>query len=79
MAECDRVEPIIEMIPGWSEDLRSVRRFEDLPANTRQYVERIESLLDVPVSLLGIGPDRSQTLVRGKLTGKIDVPEPSAV
>lgn len=75
----DRSEPIIEFMPGWREDLRSIRRYEDLPANARAYVERLESLLGVPVSLIGVGPDRSQTLVRGRLSQSIRVPEPSIV
>ncbi len=73
----DRAEPVIEMLPGWREDLRSVRRFDDLPQTARAYVERIEALAQVPVSLVGVGPDRSQTLVRGPLAEFIKVPEPS--
>lgn len=78
-ADAARVQPIIEFLPGWKEDLRKLRRFEELPSNTRRYIERIESLVGVRVSLVGIGPDRSQTLVRGELQDAIDVPEPSAV
>jgi adenylosuccinate synthase len=67
VSRLERAEPIIEFLPGWQEDLRSVRRFEDLPKNARDYVERIEALVGVPASLVGVGPDRSQTLVRGTL------------
>jgi len=69
----DRCEPIIELVPGWSEDLRGVRRFEELPVNARDYVERIESLLGVPVSIIGVGPDRAETIVRGSLRRVLDV------
>ncbi len=62
-----RTEPVIEFLPGWSEDLRGASGFEDLPVNTHAYIERIESLLGVSVSLVGVGPDRSQALVRNNL------------
>lgn len=74
----DRIEPVVEYLPGWSEDLRSIRAFEDLPNNAKKYVLHIESLLSAPISLLGVGPDRSQTLVRGDFRDVIVVPEPSA-
>ncbi len=67
----ERAAPVIEMLPGWSENLRGVRRFEDLPAATRGYIARIESLVEAPVTLAGIGPDRSQTLVCGSMTALV--------
>jgi len=76
-AALDRAEPVLQFVPGWSEDLRSVRRFEELPSSARSYVERIESLIGAPVSLAGVGPERSQSLVRGELRELIDVPEPA--
>ena len=51
-------------MPGWDEDLRGVRRFEDLPDAARRYVERIEALVDVPVDLLSVGPGRDETIAR---------------
>jgi adenylosuccinate synthase len=70
-------EPVIEFLPGWSEDLREVRRFADLPVNAREYIERIESLIGVPVSIVGVGPDRSQTLVRGEFPRIMTLAEPA--
>jgi len=60
----EKCRPVIEFLPGWSGDLGSVRRYEDLPVAARAYVDRIESLLGTSVSLIGIGPERSQTLKR---------------
>jgi adenylosuccinate synthase len=74
----EKTEPIIELVPGWSEELGSIRRFEQLPPNAVAYVERIEMLIGVPVTLIGVGPDRSQTLVRGGLAEQITVPQPSS-
>jgi adenylosuccinate synthase len=56
--------PVLERLPGWSEDLRDVRRFDDLPRATRNYVRRIEELCGAPVSILSVGPDRAETIFR---------------
>ncbi len=73
----DRAEPVFEYLPGWHENLQSVRRFEDLPAAARAYVSRVESLLGVDVTLAGVGPDRAQVLIRGPLADVIDLPAAS--
>jgi adenylosuccinate synthase len=56
--------PVYEELPGWFEDLSACRRFDDLPANARAYVERIEELTGAPVSAIGVGPGRDQTITR---------------
>jgi adenylosuccinate synthase len=56
----DRFEPVYEELPGWTEDLRSARRWEDLPKATRAYILRIEELSGVPVRLVSVGPERNQ-------------------
>jgi adenylosuccinate synthase len=61
--ELERCRPVFEELPGWSEDLRGVRRYEDLPANTRQYLKRVEELVGVPIQLVSVGPDREETIV----------------
>ncbi len=75
--QLERAEPVLEFLPGWPEDVRSVRRFDDLPENTRRYVQRIEALVEVPVSLVSVGPERTQTLVRARLRDLITLGEPS--
>ena len=60
----ERAEPIIEYLPGWQEDPRNARTFDELPAEARTYLARIESLAGVPVAIASVGPDRTQTLVR---------------
>jgi adenylosuccinate synthase len=64
LGELSRAEPVYETLPGWSEDLSSARRWEDLPDATRRYVERIEALVDVPAELLSVGPGRDATIAR---------------
>jgi adenylosuccinate synthase len=68
----EQARPVLELMPGWEEDLRGVRRFEDLPKNARTYVERIEALVGVRVSIIGIGPERAQVLVRNGLALQIN-------
>ncbi len=62
--EVARAEAVYETLPGWSEDVTGVRRYDDLPDAARRYVERIESLVDVPVDLLSVGPGRDETISR---------------
>lgn len=62
--ELDACEPVYETMPGWTEDLSGIRRYEDLPANTRAYIERIERDLAVPATFLSVGPERESLIVR---------------
>ncbi|MFW6380161.1 MAG: adenylosuccinate synthase [Halorhodospira sp.] len=61
LAEC---EPVYEDLPGWQGSVSGVACFEDLPANARAYLERIEALVGVPVAMVSTGPERNQTIVR---------------
>jgi adenylosuccinate synthase len=59
-----RAEPVYEELPGWWEDISAAREFDDLPAKARDYVLRLEELAGAPVSCIGVGPGRDQTIVR---------------
>ena len=56
-------KPIYEYLPGWSEDISSCRNFDQLPANAQKYVNYLEELSGVPISAIGVGPSRDQTIV----------------
>ena len=56
-------EPVYETLPGWQEDISGIKRYEDLPANARSYLTRIEELTGVPVQIVSVGPGREQTIV----------------
>ncbi|MFC5951217.1 adenylosuccinate synthase [Pseudonocardia lutea] len=56
--------PVYEEMPGWFEDISGVREFDDLPPAARDYVHRIEELTGAPVSAIGVGPGRDQTITR---------------
>ncbi|MDR2587156.1 MAG: adenylosuccinate synthase [Coriobacteriales bacterium] len=57
--------PIYEELPGWQTDITGCRTFEELPRQARDYIEYIEELSGVQVSLIAVGPDRRQTITRG--------------
>jgi len=60
-AEC---EPVYEEHPGWQASTVGVTDFEELPANARAYLQRIEELAGVPVAIISTGPDREQTIIK---------------
>jgi adenylosuccinate synthase len=55
--------PVYRSLPGWTEDISGARSFAELPANAQSYVRFIEELAGVPVSVIGVGPARDQTVV----------------
>jgi adenylosuccinate synthase len=61
--------PIYEYLPGWSEDITTCRTFQELPANARAYVLRVEELIGARVSSIGVGPGRDQIIDRHSLLG----------
>ena len=60
----DSVEPIYESIPGWNKPLTGVTSEDNFPKELTNYISYLESQLQVPISIVSVGPDRSQTIVR---------------
>ncbi len=58
----EKCEPIYEEFEGWQEATHEVRRYEDLPAKARAYVDRIAELSRAPASLISVGPERDATI-----------------
>ncbi|WP_086982828.1 adenylosuccinate synthase [Vibrio aphrogenes] len=58
------LKPVYESMPGWDEDITGCRTFESLPAAAQHYVKRIEDLMGVPVSMVSVGPEREQMIIR---------------
>ena len=52
-------------LPGWDEDITGARSLEDLPEACRNYLDFISEFLDVPIVLIGVGPERSQIILSG--------------
>jgi adenylosuccinate synthase len=64
LVDYSRAEPIYEIMPGWSEDISHVDSWDELPANAKAYVLKIEAILGRPVKWIGLGPGRSNTIIK---------------
>ena len=60
-ADC---QPVYEDMPGWSESTVGVTSHEELPENARNYLARIEALVQTPIDIISTGPDRAQTIIK---------------
>ncbi|KAB8185911.1 adenylosuccinate synthase [Microbispora sp. NPDC046973] len=60
--EFHHATPIYEELPGWQEDITSAKTFEDLPPNAQAYVRALEEMSGAPISAIGVGPGRTQTI-----------------
>ncbi len=56
------VTPIFETCPGWKEDITGCTSFDQLPQAAKDYIKTLEKLLERPITLISVGPDRDQTL-----------------
>jgi adenylosuccinate synthase len=55
-------KPIYEFLPGWSEDITKAKTFADLPKNAQDYVKALEEMSGAPISAIGVGPGRDETI-----------------
>ncbi|WP_103504420.1 adenylosuccinate synthase [Streptomyces sp. SM14] len=55
-------KPIYEYLPGWTEDITKAKSLDDLPANARAYVQALEDMSGAPISAIGVGPGRDETI-----------------
>ncbi len=58
-----KVEPVYEVMEGWSENTRGARSWADLPATAVKYIRRIEEIIEAPVALLSTSPEREDTIL----------------
>jgi len=63
----NEVTPILKEIKGWDEDLTGVTKEEDFPQALVDYIDFLEKELEVPISIVSVGPDRTQTIIRGDI------------
>jgi adenylosuccinate synthase len=68
-AKFARAVPIYETFPGWTEDISAARTIDDLPRNARDYVAALEAMINAPISVIGVGPGRDETVVVRDLLG----------
>ena len=60
-------KPILEYLPGWSEDISTARTFDELPQTAQDYVLALEEMSGTRISVIGVGPARDQVIVRHDL------------
>lgn len=65
LEELAQVEVVYESFPGWMCDISKCKSFDELPVNARKYLLRIEELLGVPISWVGVGAGRLEMATRG--------------
>ena len=58
-----KAEPVYETFDGWTEDISSVKNFEDLPKNAQTYIKAIEDFIEVPITFISVGPERTENII----------------
>lgn len=56
------LEPVYEIHKGWMTDISNIKDYKSLPENCKKYLKRLEEILEVPISIISVGPDREQTI-----------------
>lgn len=70
----DKVTPVYQAFPGWSDSVRKARRFEDLPRTFKDYLKAVEDLVETPVAVISTGVEREDTiLLEERLAGLVDL------
>jgi adenylosuccinate synthase len=57
-------QAVYEDMPGWKESTVGITNYDGLPGNARKYLERLQSLVGVPITIISTGPERDQTIIR---------------
>ena len=60
----DKCKPIYEEFDGWDESTEGLKKYDELPANAKEYIKAIEDMVSVPVDIVSTGPDREHTIIR---------------
>ena len=56
-------EPVYETFDGWMDDISTVKSFEDLPSNAQNYIKAIETFIEVPITFISVGPERTENII----------------
>ena len=57
-----KAKPVYEVLPGWKQEIRGIKEYEDLPENCRKYIEFIEKEIQVPITMISNGPGRDEII-----------------
>lgn len=61
--EAGAVTPVYETLEGWKEEIDSIRSYDDLPSQAKDYIKRVEEVSEAPANIISVGPDRAETLL----------------
>jgi adenylosuccinate synthase len=64
--EAEGAEPVYEEIKGWNQDLTAIEHESNFPEALSEYIAYIEKAVQVPISIVSVGPNRNQTIIRKK-------------
>lgn len=64
--ELAKAKPVYEILPGWKEEIRGIKEYDELPENCRRYIEFVEEELGVPIIMISNGPGRDEIIYRNK-------------
>ena len=62
----EKAKPVYKVLPGWKEDIRGIKKYENLPENCRKYIEFIEEQIGYPITMVSNGPGRDDIIYRNK-------------
>ena len=62
----EAIEPVYETLPGWKTDMTSMQSEDEFPVEFKNYIDFLERELETPITIVSIGPDRKQTIIRKK-------------
>jgi adenylosuccinate synthase len=60
----EKAKPVLETLPGWKQDIRGIKKYEDLPENCRKYIEFVEEHIGFPITMVSNGPGRNDIIYR---------------
>ena len=67
VAALEKCQPIYEELPGWQSPISHIRDYEQLPAQAKQYLARLEELISCPINLISVGPGREESIMVGSI------------
>jgi len=59
----ESAEPVYETFGGWSENISSIKNYDDLPENAKTYLKAIEDFIEVPITFISVGPERTENII----------------
>ena len=62
----EEIKPILKEYKGWNKDVSSIKEYEQLPSEIKDYIQSIEQMTGIPVTMISVSPDRENTIVRNK-------------